>query len=697
VKRGSGKVLIDKEEAANEDSRAQLGSASGQNDSYLLGRDEYMKLFHDYISNESNDTKCEIWNIYGTAGIGKSYLLDSFRQLALQAGALALWVDSRDFNHKGEQLCRQLLRQLPDERAGAIAGQEHQADMLELCLSSLQRYAKSTKVIIALDTYEELGELDGWLREHFFKKLPDNILFLVAGRYKLKDKWIISPFLRERIRFIPLRNLEREECAAYLRRSGITDEETLHNIWRKTLGHPLALSLAAFVRMQIEWSDSSMDDAEWFDHLAKAWLREVPDLSLRQMVEAAAVLLHVNREVLQFVMDREVDDEAFEKLISLSFVRRTDRGWMLHDLVRAAMRKQLEERTPGYYEQLRGRSAHHFAARIRHSSAYRNTEWEVGELFYYTGSSIVRTFIQAHTRGRYAWEPLTIASLQEGEAYLRRRKETATPLAFSVFDPETDERHEDFASEEDMKLTIKHLDLRTLIELDQQAVKLLRSAEGETVGLAAIVPINSATLPYLRSDPFAGPYLDSLTATERRLLNVAPPGQAGWFIRTIDHADWSNQDLIAESMFLIFSYMCSGGIFVTSPPPLPFFSATHQEVGFQIVPGVLHRNYDGHTPTPTYTLDTRGEKLEKYLEFLLQRGGYPHNLDMAGGVDDQLTTREREIAGLILDGLTNVEIANELYVSEITVKKHVSSIYRKLAVKGRGQLIKLLVGKPARA
>ena len=692
MQRGNGEVRIGHRESVG---KSFEETSSDRNRSFLVGREEPMELFGRYLSEKSSDKRCELWNVYGTGGIGKSYLLDSFRQLTLRSGALALWVDSRDFNHKEEQLCRQLLRQLPDERSSAPTEHAQQTDPLEQFISALRRHAMSTKVIIALDTYEEMGALDGWLREQLFERLPDNVLLLVVGRYKLKDKWIVSPALRERLRFIPLGNLSREQCADFLRISGIGEEETIENIWRKTRGHPLALSLAAFVRMRNDWTDGAMDEAEWFDHLAKAWLREVPDPSLRKMVEAAAVLLHVNRELLQFVLDAEVDDEAFENLLSLSFVRRTDRGWMLHDLVRAAMRKQLEERAPSYYEQLRGRSAHHFAARIRHSSAYRNTEWEVGELFYYTGSSMVRTFIQTHARGRYAWETLTLADIHDGEEYLRRRGERATPLAFSVFDPETDERHEEFASEEDMKLTIKHVDLRALVELDQQAVKLLRSAEGETVGLAAIVPINSATMAYLRADPFAGPYLDSLAAAERKLLNVEPPGQAGWFIRTIDVADWRNRDLIAESMYLIFSYMCSGGIFVASPPPLPFFSVTHREVGFRIVPGVTHRNYDGRTPTPTYVLDTRGEKLEKYLEFLLQRGGYPSKLPMPGRASEKLTSREREIAGLILDGLTNLEIAGELYVSEITVKKHVSSIYRKLEVKGRGQLIKLLVGKPA--
>ncbi|RKN66076.1 LuxR family transcriptional regulator [Paenibacillus ginsengarvi] len=153
--------------------------------------------------------------------------------------------------------------------------------------------------------------------------------------------------------------------------------------------------------------------------------------------------------------------------------------------------------------------------------------------------------------------------------------------------------------------------------------------------------------------------------------------------------------MVLETMYLMFSYMCSGGLFFASPPPMEFFRVSHLNLGFQPAEGVVHRSYDGKTPTPTFVLDTRGDKLEAFLRFLLRRGGLPDELDLfEEGPGSQLTEREREVVALVLDGLTNGEIAKALFVSEITVKKHVSSIYGKLSVKGRGQLIKLFSGKP---
>lgn len=53
--------------------------------------------------------------------------------------------------------------------------------------------------------------------------------------------------------------------------------------------------------------------------------------------------------------------------------------------------------------------------------------------------------------------------------------------------------------------------------------------------------------------------------------------------------------------------------------------------------------------------------------------------------ENNLTAREIEVLKLIAEGMINKEIAKQLYISEKTVKNHVSNIFRKLNVSDRTQ------------
>jgi NarL family two-component system response regulator LiaR len=72
-------------------------------------------------------------------------------------------------------------------------------------------------------------------------------------------------------------------------------------------------------------------------------------------------------------------------------------------------------------------------------------------------------------------------------------------------------------------------------------------------------------------------------------------------------------------------------------------------------------------------------------EALVHAATHPHKL----GHD--LTEREREVLGLMVEGLNNVDIAERLVISRATAKFHVSNILSKLNVTNRAEAIVLAV------
>jgi DNA-binding CsgD family transcriptional regulator len=65
--------------------------------------------------------------------------------------------------------------------------------------------------------------------------------------------------------------------------------------------------------------------------------------------------------------------------------------------------------------------------------------------------------------------------------------------------------------------------------------------------------------------------------------------------------------------------------------------------------------------------------------------------------EGMLTARERDVMRCVEDGLSNAEIARELWIQPTTVRKHIENIFAKLGVRNRTAALSKLQMSRAKA
>jgi tetratricopeptide (TPR) repeat protein len=239
-----------------------------------------------------------------------------------------------------------------------------------------QAETEDRRIVLMLDAYERVGSgIDRWLCE-LLKRLPRNVLVVVAGRTGLGHReWVDWwPGWQFRVKYKQLPPMKDEDVRKVVKQyyQLITDGEEpdsvqVEKIVKWTHGNLLAATTAVDLWVQHGYTD--FDDAipNVLQIVVNSLLEGTPE-DLQRVLKAAAIVRWFNKAVLRALLKvEEVDDQTFNKLIQWTFVRSVKRalalGYVIDDSIRSLLNEQIKIDDKALYVELHKRASSYFSQR----------------------------------------------------------------------------------------------------------------------------------------------------------------------------------------------------------------------------------------------------------------------------------------------------------------------------------------------
>ncbi len=611
-----------------------------------ISRENEIDTFHRLLVGKSSG----ILSIHGHSGTGKSELLMHFRLKARRNGTPFYLVNAQYTRADPTSFLHALLEQM-----GPASPSVSPLEAIFMHIQHLEK--EGIRTVIAIDSYEHYEKLDEWFRQSFLPSLPSSIIFIFCGRKPLNTYWkssIWHPFINS----IELRSLTYEQFQLMIKTS---TDGYLQKIWHHSKGNPFAISHLVYSSNTALKLDEKLVQ-ETYQYVVREWMREVTDDKMVPYIEAAVFGIQIYQEKIEAILTTSLSRREFERLTSYSFVKETADGWKLHPLFQNALKTDLMKRKPTYYHEL-WKNALMYCRKFIEQNDHLIRINEVNDFFYLLKDRMIHS--SPFNNENISMYSLTSAQQEDWSdihSFLDKDKERFSKGSY---------------------ITKESLD-----DIGLQHIKLLRNEKGVVRGMTVTIPIQSTTIDLLKESFVTRSYFSKLSNTEeKRIRHASEP--CGWVIRYLDVKDKSQEDELYALLYHLLPLVLTEGILVASTPVV-YFQNLLEQFNFEEIPEASHDDYGMHARSKTYELDLKNKRLSQYLDNFARAIGVSFNqtpLDRYG-----FTPREKEVANLVIEGKSNARIANELSLTEITVKKHLTRIYAKLHVKNRTELTKRILG-----
>ncbi len=271
--------------------------------------------------------------LHGVGGIGKTSLLHAFERDAIARGRQVKRLDCRS------------IEPIPDGLLDAIG------TSLRCVIRTLQDAAQAIAslaqpIVFALDNYEALRLLDGWLRTEFLPSLPSSARFVIVGRSLPTAPWISEPGWADLVLNLRLNSLPEDDVARFLESRGFP-EAARTRVARFSMGNPLALQLCtATLAAHTDRLAGDLDLSQVIDHLALTCVDEIEDSELKEAIEVSSLVRRVTKPILEALLPDRNPDHLLRGLGQLSFVETAPDGLVFHESFRQAIETRLTALDP---------------------------------------------------------------------------------------------------------------------------------------------------------------------------------------------------------------------------------------------------------------------------------------------------------------------------------------------------------------
>jgi tetratricopeptide (TPR) repeat protein len=234
-------------------------------------------------------------------------------------------------------------------------------------LADLQKVADRRRIVLMLDTFEQMTALEDWARE-MAQQLPANVLLVIAGRAlpnwsRAWAGWMASAQVEE------LKPMNEDDMRELVRRyyamlrGGEPDPKQVEAIIRFARGLPMVVTSAVQLWVKYGVEDFQAVKPEIVANLVDRLMEGVPK-AMVPALEAAAIVRWFDQPILRAVMAQEDVREVYNELRRFPFVRTRTEGLALHDAVREIMDENLRVQDAERHRELHERAAAYFEKRL---------------------------------------------------------------------------------------------------------------------------------------------------------------------------------------------------------------------------------------------------------------------------------------------------------------------------------------------